>query len=208
MTAKDYPVTFPYGATTAPYSLEHPHKGNDRKMPSGTPVVVGDTIISLSGNTGLSSAPHLHTQAGKDQATQTTVNPDPYEFQPGVVINLGTGPQWGNFVTIRTESGMCITYAHLSKISVDLGQVIKGAGMDCKPDAKTVTQYFLAWEQRKPTAAEIKDYTSKSWRYLADSLLKDTENEKKAIQLQFDKYKAENPPISAMVLAPGKYEVK
>ncbi len=190
MTAKDYDVTLPYGSTKPPYSAAHPHKGNDRKMPEGTPVVIGNTTIALSGNTGLSSGPHLHTQAGKDQGTQSTVKPDPYEFQPGVVVNLRTTDeaQWGRFVTIRTSSGISITYAHLSKVNVKLGQVI-GADMDCKPDAKTVSEYFVAWEGRLPTKAELAGYTSKSWRYLTDQLLKDGDAEKKAVQLQFETYK-------------------
>lgn len=200
-TAQEYPITFPYGAITPPYSEDRPHKGNDRKMPTGTPVVIGDTVVGLAGNTGLSSGSHLHTQAGTDQATSKTVNPTPYEFKPGVVINLRTTDtgEWGRFVTIRTESGMNITYAHLSKVNVTLGQVIKGDDMDCKPDAKTVTEYFVRWVGRTPTVAELADYTSKDWRYLADKLLKNEENEKKAVQLQFDKYKAENPPLSGYV---------
>lgn len=39
------------------------------------------------------------------------------------------------------------------------------------PTAKDVTDYFKAWEKRPPTASELKDYTSKGWRYLLDKLL-------------------------------------
>lgn len=39
------------------------------------------------------------------------------------------------------------------------------------PTEKDVRDYFLYWEKRQPTAAEIKDYTGRTWRYLTDKLL-------------------------------------
>lgn len=39
------------------------------------------------------------------------------------------------------------------------------------PNEKDVKDYFKVWENRTPTKSELKDYTSKSWRYLVDKLL-------------------------------------
>jgi hypothetical protein len=51
---------------------------------------------------------------------------------------------------------------------VDPNKYLKGEVMPTKQD---VIDYFRAWEGRSPTASEIADYTSKSWRYLADKIL-------------------------------------
>ena len=123
MSAQNYPITFRYGATTPPYSKAKPHRGNDRACPVGTPVVISGVTIGLTGKTGFATGPHLHTQAGTDKACQKTFNPAPLEFQPGVVVNAGTGRTWGKFVTIQVGSKF-ITYCHLSKISVNIGRVL------------------------------------------------------------------------------------
>ncbi len=125
MTAQDYGVTFPYGATSAPYSPGSPHRGNDRPTPSGTPVVIGGVTIGLTGATGLVTGPHLHTQAGPDPKAQQTVNPGPYEFKPGTVVETGTASQWGNYVIVRVGTHH-IVYAHLSQINVSQGKVLGG----------------------------------------------------------------------------------
>lgn len=129
MSAKDYKVTYPYGATTPPYSPSRPHRGNDRPTPMATPIVIGSTTIGLTGNSGsymgMTYDPHLHTQAGTDQACQNTFNPSAIEFKGGTVVATGYGSQWGNYITIKVATDKYITYAHLSKINVIVGQVIK-----------------------------------------------------------------------------------
>lgn len=126
MSAQTYPVTFGYGAYDGVYyTASRPHRGNDRPTPTGTPILIGSTRIGLTGATGLVSGPHLHTQAGYDEWCQTTVEPSPYEFQAGTVVNVGWGSQWGNYVIIQTGDKY-ICYAHLSNINVHDGQVITG----------------------------------------------------------------------------------
>lgn len=129
MTASDYPVTFGYGAVDGyyygPNGIIGPfHRANDRAMDIGVKVIIGTTLIGLSGNSGLSGGAHLHTQAGSDKACQLTFNPTRLEFKGGIVVNAGVGSQWGKFVTIQVGSEF-ITYAHLSEIGVQIGQVIK-----------------------------------------------------------------------------------
>jgi len=125
MNADNYPITFAYGDVDGVYYTNlNPHRGNDRPTPSGTPVVIGGVTIGLTGNTGLTSGPHIHLQAGYDEWCQSTVEPSPYEFQPGTVTSAGYGSQWGNYIIIRTLSGVYICYAHLSQINVQEGQVI------------------------------------------------------------------------------------
>lgn len=141
MTAADYPVTYPYGATGPPYSSSHPHKGNDRKMPTGTPVVIENQTIALSGNTGATSGPHLHTQAGTDLGCQNTLNPSSLEFKGGTVVALRNENvnQWGKYVTLQVGDKF-ITYAHLDSISVQVGQKVGGQTMyPTEPELQAVT---------------------------------------------------------------------
>lgn len=138
MQAKDYPVTFGYGAKTTINGVPYTHRGEDRRMPTGTEIWVGDTKIGTSGNTGKSTGPHLHLQVGTDSASQQTINPSPYWFKPGTVTNLRTTNtgDWGKFVTIKTGDKYA-TYAHLDTVNVSVGQVIKEANMPVPTDLAT-----------------------------------------------------------------------
>ena len=127
MSASDYAVNFPYGATTDPYSKIRPHRGNDRPCPAGTPIVIGGTTIGLTGATGMVSGPHLHIQehtAGNYANTRKPQN----EFKPGTVIgvypnSLGDGT-FGKFIDIQTDDGWVDSYCHLSQINVQVGQKV------------------------------------------------------------------------------------
>jgi hypothetical protein len=118
------PVTYPYGATSAPYSPSRPHRGNDRAGKDGEPIYIGSTVIANVGSTGWSTGNHLHTQAGTDIGCQATFNPSSIEFKGGTVVRTGWGDQWGNYITIQVGSKY-VTYCHLSKINVKVSQVIK-----------------------------------------------------------------------------------
>lgn len=195
MTAQDYPVTFPYGTTREPYSSQHPHKGADRSMPVGIPVVVAGVTIALSGRSGsfngIPNSPHCHTQAGTDLATQKTVDPKPFEFKPGTVVALRTidEKQWGRYITIQNESGMYVTYAHLDKVMVKIGQVIKKETISM-PTKEDVNQLFHKWIGRNPSNGELAKYTKSPWRIFTAFLL---ENQR---------------PPEVKILSPGRYDVK
>ncbi len=205
MTASDYPITFPYGSTSFPYSQINPHRGNDRKMPIGTPVVVCGTIIGFSGNTGESLAPHLHNQVGTDQEVQKTINPTGHEFKPGTVVAIRytDSGQWGKFVTIRNEDGTYITYAHLSEVKVKVGQVIKGESMD-KPTQKQVYDHFHAYDVKgdlangDPSQKQLDYYSGNSWSVLYLDLLNYNHDRRKELE-------AVAKPVA---LKTGIYQVK
>lgn len=131
-TAADYYVNFGYKATDGYYYGQNGivgkyHRGNDRPCPSGTPIVISGVTIGLTGATGLASGPHLHTQACTAGSSYTNdLDPGPYEFKNGTVVVAGWHSQFGNYIVIRV-GGVDITYAHLSKINVSVGQTITSA---------------------------------------------------------------------------------
>lgn len=161
MTAQDYPVDFGYGAQDGyyygPKGIVGPyHRGNDRLTPVGTPIVIAGKTIGLTGATGLVGGPHLHNQAGTDQACQNTFDPTPLEFKPGVVVATGYGNQWGNYITVRVD-GRFITYCHLSRIDVQPGLVLN-EDMPLYPSIGDVSKMYDVGLGRQPY-----DYGNKRW---------------------------------------------
>lgn len=155
-TASDYDVTNPYNPPV--------HNGVDRSMPIGIPIVIGKVVVAYSGNTGKSSGPHTHSQAGTDKECQNVVNPAPHEFKPGTVVAIRTtdpykpgqkGGEWGKFVTIRNQSGMYITYAHLSQVNVKPGQVIGEEDMKLKQDEAVYEERLITFDHT-PDPAKVK----------------------------------------------------
>jgi hypothetical protein len=126
-TAKSYSITFPYGATSAPYgTTQYPyHRGDDRPTPKGTPVVIEDVQIGLTGNSGYTTGPHLHYQEWKGNPYNDR---KPQHFlKPGKVVTADSNlnQAWGKHITIAVGGGWNGTYAHLSEIYAKKGQLIK-----------------------------------------------------------------------------------
>jgi hypothetical protein len=111
-TLFDYPVSFPFGATSAPYSPSHPHSGEDRAAPSGTPIVVSGTQLGVVGATGKVTGPHTHIQ----KATSTTnfISPTGGGGNvTGTVSEVGYNTEIGNFVRIKGDDGFRWSYFHM-----------------------------------------------------------------------------------------------
>lgn len=201
MTARDYRVTFGYGAKDGyyygPNGIVGPyHRGNDRPCPNGTPIVIGTTTIGKTGNTGLSGGPHLHTQAGTDKACQNTIDPTPYDFKPGTVVATGWGNAWGNYITIQVGTRY-ITYAHLSHISVRTGQKVGGT---MRPSKKAVQLAYQLDGRSASSAAQILHSTKGTVESLLQGLINDSPKvgDKKKIDGLNAKVKSLNSQVTAL----------
>lgn len=163
-TARDYNITFGYRATDGYYYgangiVGKYHRGNDRPCPSGTPIVISGVTLGLTGATGLVSGAHLHTQvctAGRNYADD--FDPAPFEFKDGTVITADYHSQFGNRVVLRVGN-IDITYAHLSKINVQVGQKIGGSLVIPDTDA-----YYWRYGQRLAERLRGRQLTREEFR--------------------------------------------
>lgn len=135
-TIKEYPVTFPYGATSWPYSRLKPHRGDDRAAPTGTPIKVRNKIIGYVGTTGYSTGPHLHSCKWLSRGLLPFLSfrkyyaPRGEEFKvKGRVVFAGYLGTAGNCVIIKEQRSdrkrVFFAYMHLVKINVKKNDWIK-----------------------------------------------------------------------------------
>lgn len=184
MTASDYKISFPYGATSAPYSPSHPHRGDDRACPTGTPVVINGVTIGLTGATGFVDGPHLHVQEWHNNYLD--IRKPQNAFKGGIVTNIDpNGTQgdgsFGKFITVKTADGWSDSYCHLSEIKVKIGQELKAVqgGNDMYPNQGDLTNFYnsTGWPGHPPNGNDIAYWCygtgNANWSKGADDVWKD-----------------------------------
>lgn len=140
-----YPVSFPYGATSSPYSPSKPHSGEDRAGPKGTPIIISGTLIGTVGTTGKSTGPHTHIQK---KVNGTITNPKGQGLNiTGEVIEAGFNSEIGNFVRVRDNSGVIWSYFHMDERKVKVGDKVGGNMYEGK-SAQEWYKVANDWHQR------------------------------------------------------------
>ncbi len=171
MNIDQYPIDFPYGATSEPYSPAHPHRGNDYPLVF-EPVIIQGTQIGKSGNSGSykgqTYAPHCHVQAGRDEWAQTTIDSKPYVGKPGTVEKTGNGSEWGNYVAIRVGD-VNVFYCHLSRIDVKVGQVIEEEN-DMIKNEDEADLLYRSIVHEAPSKDWLKSAVGQPWSIVAGKL--------------------------------------
>jgi hypothetical protein len=129
--ASRYPVTTGYGYV-AGYPVNNGfHRGEDRAMPVGTAVIVNGVTIGLSGNTGLSTGPHLHIGKFVGGVVQHPQGGG-FSLPNASVFDTGEDKTSGKFVRVGSGGAVWI-YAHLSQINVTKGQALTTMSPTRKP---------------------------------------------------------------------------
>lgn len=156
MDVSQHPITFPYGATTWPYSKAHPHLGCDRKCDKRTPLLVNGYLLGYTGNTGKSTDPHHHLQKVENGRV---VDPGTGGFTiptPAVVFAVGERADIGKYIRIRDAQGVEWSHFHLDEILAKKGQQI-GADMFDFNEGDAENIYFAMYH-KKPTKKEKQDF--------------------------------------------------
>lgn len=174
MSAQDYPITFPYGATDGvfygPAAVGKPtyigpyHRGVDRVMPIGTPVVVNGVQIGLSGATGEVSGPHLHVGCFLTGNHDTNPGNGGFNFRVAVVSQVGSDSENGNWVKLAADGALWV-YLHLSKQTCVVGRVLAPPAPQSQGvpmvDGNTINEIFVGTLFRLPSAEEVAHYNGK-----------------------------------------------
>lgn len=213
MTAKDYPVTTPYGFVPG-YPLHNGfHQGIDYGCPVGTPVVVNGVTIGLSGNTGYTFGPHLHLGKWVGGVVQNPLSGG-FQFNSAVVTEINEDSDNGKYVRIQGD-GASWVYLHLSDNSkVKVGQTLQGANMGLNYDQVNKICY-MATGLQADTADAFKNNVGLELDVVLANFMAYKETRDK--QLRADSFEPDQKRIKeleaqvgqpATELKPGVYQVK
>ena len=208
-----YPISFPYGVTTTPYNPSHPHRGNDRAAPLGTPIIVQGITIGFVGMTGLATGPHCHTQEW--QGSKLNVRRPQNEFKPGMVVEVDvngtTGDKsLGKYVTVRNADGWNTSYCHMNMVNAKVGDNISSGG-SMKPTDKQADALIRALVTEAngitphwPTQSDIDFAISTDWAALMPNYYPGVQRLRDSIKLLTDdRDKNLYPYIEAVTKALG-----
>ena len=110
------------------------HLGNDYYSPLNEPVLLQNTQLGLSGNTGNVGGPHVHVAKWKPgnvpggyyvaKYDRTYFDPSDVKGITGTVSETGRGTDSGYFVRVAANNGYTYEFFHLNRIDVKVGDII------------------------------------------------------------------------------------
>lgn len=224
MTAKDFPVTTPYGWVTG-YPLnvnsdgEHPgqgfHKGIDYGCPDSTAIVVNGVQIGISGHTGEVTGPHTHIGKWVNGAVQDPGVGNGWQLSNPHVTDIDYDDTNGYYVGLLDASGVRWVYLHMQEKStnVKVGDYLDQLPKYEEQDMAQVDELEAQVKQLQENY-DLAHSQAVAANQRADGLQAELEGERKGYEAQIADLQKEladaqsGKPNAGTVLAPGTYTVK
>jgi uncharacterized protein (DUF2147 family) len=180
----------------------------------GTSLVVGDTHVGLTGDSGMVEGAHLHIQEWKGDVYTTRQPQNAFKGGTVVMTSDNVDQAWGRYVTVLNDDGWNDTYAHLERIDVKVGQTIKDVKEFIVTDKEAHDVGVAAYRavfHREPESATAAKAMGRSFE--ANGVITPTQiiNALGAIKIAPEWKKQDaliKSPASKMTLKPGVYVVK
>lgn len=219
--AKDYDVTFPFGATDGVYYaltrqlssrpdlwIGPGHRGDDRAMPMRTPVPVNGQSIGLSGDASGRYGPHLHIGKFVDGIAD---NPFGQGFRldnPRVLdVNLDPAkdPKNGKWIQLVDAQGIVWVYLHLEEIYVRPGDRIGGEMESVNQgDRKNLNIAFFGKD-----IGVLQSWVGKPWKVaIYQEMLKPSDNDPDSFMFHFKANSGDIKNVVAILGIANANEIK